>query len=241
MISKKRMKQFKWMAIAGSLVNIAINVLFLVYICISIGRLEEVLSTSFYSDIHIQLYRCYYFLANFITVDLVFSLLIISASFRINQIFYRLKWANILTTIFSIAIVVLLAVFSNRFQEAGGHYVVSIQSWVIYVLLGIGLALMLADDVILYFKFKNNPFYHNGKFRKTNARSNYRSRPEDDVIDVNEKQNTVNQENLSYFEIYEKRSQELREVEDLFDQGKINEAEYSKRRKEIYEKYDRYN
>lgn len=240
MISKNRLKQIKWMTIAGALANIAINISLLVYICMAIGKLEDILSTNFYSDIHIQLYRSYYFLANFITVDLVFSLLIISASFRINQIFYRLKWANILTVIFSVAVVVLLSIFSNRFQEAG-TYVVTINHWIIYVLLGVALALILVDDLILYFKFKNNPFYHNGRFKKTTARSNYRPATEDNVIEVNEKESDANRENLSYFEIYERRSQELREVEDLFDQGKINEAEYAKKRKEIYEKYDRYN
>ena len=41
--------------------------------------------------------------------------------------------------------------------------------------------------------------------------------------------------------MYEKRSQELKKVEEDFDNGLIDEQEYNKRRKDIYAKYDRYN
>ena len=41
--------------------------------------------------------------------------------------------------------------------------------------------------------------------------------------------------------MYEKRSQELRMVEEDFDNGLIDELEYNKRRKDIYAKYDKYN
>ena len=47
--------------------------------------------------------------------------------------------------------------------------------------------------------------------------------------------------NLSYFERYQKRSEELQKVDEDFDNGLISEQEYQKRRKEIYARYDRYN
>ena len=46
---------------------------------------------------------------------------------------------------------------------------------------------------------------------------------------------------MSYFEMYEKRKEELNKIEEEFDQGKISEQEYQNKRKAIYAKYDRYN
>ena len=46
---------------------------------------------------------------------------------------------------------------------------------------------------------------------------------------------------MSYFEMYEKRKEELNKIEEEFDQGKISEQESQNKRKAIYAKYDRYN
>ena len=62
-------------------------------------------------------------------------------------------------------------------------------------------------------------------------------REQDKVVDEKD----VFDSNMSYFEMYEKRSQELKKVEEDFDNGLIDEQEYNKRRKDIYAKYDRYN
>ena len=227
-----KIRNVKWFALSGAVLNIVIS-------AILIFGYVNFISPTF------QLYYYYETLINLAAITIMFSLLLISLSFRIDQLFVRLKWVSILPSIFtlvSMAILIYLNVNAPDISQIVLHPIM-------YVLIAIAVILMSFDLIRLTIKYKNNPFYHNGKHHQR-QQAYYREpsktddgyinpsqRTEDKVVDEKD----VIDPNLSYFEIYEKRSEELKEVEDLFDEGKIDNQEYERRRKAIYAKYDRYN
>lgn len=245
MVSKYKLKNIKWFTIAGSLINLAVVIILFVGMVSAIANIENLgaINNGYTANQAYLLIR-YYIIVNVLSIDILFSFLLISMSFRIDQIFYRLKWVNISTGIMSIACTIFIALLSNKYASDGA---LLIQSPFIYVLVGLGVLLLSIDHIILLIKYKDNPFYHNGKFNKSSNTRVYQEntketitperRQEDKVVDEKD----VFDSNMSYFEMYEKRSQELKKVEDDFDSGLIDEQEYNKRRKDIYAKYDRYN
>ena len=235
MISNQKLKSVKWISIVGAIVNI-------VLIGILLGALAQ-----------FRNFVPYAILIYIAVIDIAFSLLLISSSCRIDQIFYRLKWVNMLCSALTLTIV--LAIFFISRENAGTDVEITMK-WPIYLILGIAIVLMSTDVVIVKLKYRNNPFYHNGKFKKTytnytDVTNRYEPKKDNDqeVVYEDKTQQTqqVKQEvvdelaNLSYFERYQKRSEELQKVDEDFDNGLITEQEYQKRRKEIYARYDRYN
>lgn len=227
MFSKQNLKQVKWISIIGAILNI-------VLLGILIGSL-----VAFQNVIP---YRILIYIS---VIDLAFSLLLISTSLRIDQIFYRLKWVNMLCSSLSLAVV--LSVFFLGRNSMNQTITIN---WPLYVLLALAILFMFGDVVIIKLKYRNNPFYHNGQFKK-NVFTTYQDvtpkKKVDDVVveDRSDKSEPVEQEvldkNLSYYEVYQMRSKELQQTDDDFDNGVINEQEYQKRRKDIYAKYDKYN
>ena len=246
MISSNKLKKIKWFTIIGALANLAFCIILFVYMTKGVLAIEhEYAGNEQIANSVLMVYRTYQILLSILSIDMVFSLLLISSSFRIDQISYRLKWVNIVVGLLSTITLVILLIITNKYKVYPSIKV----NIFTYILLGLSLVLIAIDPIMLYIKYKNNPFYHNGKFKKTYNNShqhasktedgyiNPRPREEDKVVDEKD----VIDANLSYYEIYEKRSKELLEVEDQFDQGLINEEEYNKKRKAIYDKYDRYN
>lgn len=247
MLNNINLRNIKWITIIGALINLFISVLVFVNLYSSISGIEELNTINGgVTPTQYSVYSFYVPLINVVSVSIVFSLLLISVSVRIDQFFVRLKWVNIVTGILSISSVAAIIIISNTYQD---ELVVQIKSPLFYVIVGLGLLLMSFDQIRLAIKYKNNPFYHGGKFKYNSAKYNYRPTsnsdeyltphprneekvvPQDDVIDSN----------MSYFEMYEKRKEELNKIEEEFDQGKISEQEYQNKRKAIYAKYDRYN
>ncbi len=247
MFSKINLKKIKWLTIAGAVLNLILSILLFVNFSLKLGELHTLAQQqNGLSQPDYAIYISYQVVISIESIGMIFSLLLISMSFRLDQIYYRLKWVNFLVSCILIATLVTTLIVANRYPY---NSPVTITSPFFYVLFGISLVLLFADPVILYIKYKNNPFFHNGKFKKnyhTNPQQSSKTedgyinpRPRDENNQVDEKD--VIDNNMSYFEMYEKRSKELQEVEDLFDQGKINEEEYNKKRQEIYNRYDRYN
>ena len=237
MISNQKLKSIKWISIVGAIVNFVL------------------LGFLLYGLVHFQNVKAFAVLIYIAIIDIVFTLLLISSSLRIDQIFYRLKWVNILCSVLSLTVV--LSIFFINKENAGSPYTINM-GWPIYVLLALAIVLMMSDVVIIKLKYRNNPFYHNGKVKKTytqykDVTPTYEAPSQSvnqEVIENDEapqqnqspKQEVVDElANLSYFERYQKRSEELQKVDDDFDNGLINEQEYQKRRKNIYAKYDKYN
>ena len=253
MFSKFNIKNVKWISILGAILNIVLSIIFFIGLYQAISNIEAINALqNGVSEVQYSLYRTYSLLINLTSVTIAFSLLLISSSLRIDQIYIRLKWINILSSIFS-AITTFVILFTSLNNNDSS--VLKIQSPLIYVLLAISVICMIFDQIRLYFKYKNNPFYHNGKFKSNSSQFNYRyttSQPnqqsEDGYITPRprEENKIIEEENvfdnnMSYFEMYEKRSEELHKVEEEFDRGEISEAEYNAKRKAIYAKYDKYN
>lgn len=253
MFSKINLKKIKWISIIGAILNIALSIIFFVSLYQAISNIEEINALqNGVSEVQYSLYQTYGLLINLTTVTIVFSLLLISSSLRIDQIYVRLKWVNILSSVFS-ALTTFIILYTS--MKNSDPTVLVIQSPLIYVLLAISVICMILDQIRLHIKYKNNPFYHNGKFKSNTSKYNYRyttnqsnqknedgyftprPREENKVIE----EENVFDNNMSYFEMYEKRSEELRKVEEEFDEGKLSEAEYNAKRKAIYAKYDKYN
>lgn len=225
-----KLKNIKWFTVVGSLINITLSIILFSFIAIA---LENNTTST-------QVTLFYQIIISILSIDLIFSLLLISMSFQLNQIYYRLKWVNILVIIASAFSLILISVVKTRYGEMSEN-IIEIKSPLIYIFYSIAAILILVDPIILMVKFKNNPFYHNGKYKKTYTEYVTKDQNNHQNQNNNETKVEVLDENLSYFEIYERRSQELKHVEDLFDNGEIDENEYNRRRKQIYDKYDRYN
>ena len=253
MFSKLNFKNVKWVSILGAILNIVLSIIFFIGLYQAISNIEAINALqNGVSEVQYSLYRTYSLLINLTSVTIAFSLLLISSSLRIDQIYVRLKWVNILSSIFSVITTFIILFTSMNNNDSS---VLKIQSPLIYVLLAISVICMIFDQIRLYFKYKNNPFYHNGKFKSNSSQFNYRyttSQPnqqsEDGYITPRprEENKIIEEENvfdnnMSYFEMYEKRSEELHKVEEEFDKGEISEAEYNAKRKAIYAKYDKYN
>lgn len=255
MFSKINLKNIKWVSLIGALINIVISVIFFISLYQAITNIENLNALqNGVTEIQYNLYRSYSVLINLTTVSFAFSLLLISSSLRIDQIYVRLKWVNILSIIFSVLTTIVIVSLSITNKDPAA---LVIKSPLLYILLALAVIMMMFDQIRLHFKYKNNPFYHNGKFKSDSANYNYRyttnqqnqgpRKTEDGYINPRprEENKIINEEdvidnNMSYFEMYEKRSEELHKVEEEFDQGKISEAEYNAKRKAIYAKYDRY-
>ena len=245
MFSKQKLKNIKWFTIAGAIINLVAIVILFVGMAIAISNIESAVEiNNIATNNQLYLYNRYIILINILAVDIVFSLLLISMSFRIDQIYYRLKWVNITTDIISVSVTIFVALLAKKYASDGA---LLIQSPILYVLIGVGALLILVDHIILIIKYKDNPFYHNGKFKNTSNTRVYQANTKEYITPEKREQDKVVDEkdvfdsNMSYFEMYEKRSQELKKVEEDFDNGLIDEQEYNKRRKDIYAKYDRYN
>lgn len=186
-----------------------------------------------------NLYNAYTLLVYVISIDIMFSLLLISSSVRIDQIFYRLKWVSFLITVITITISIIISILAKNYPNGGPLQI----NLILFIVIGLNTILLQVDNVLLYIKYKNNPFYHNGKIKK--VYTTYTTISDSDSKKTSNEQNIdkkdVLDQNISYLELYEKRSQELHQVEEDFDNKLIDEKEYERRRKEIYAKYDKYN
>ena len=233
---KNKLKKYKLFSLISAIINlVVVSILLygLVTVIENIRTLSQVNGGSVPSDSY-SIYKSYSILFYVLSIDGVFSLLIISSSVRIDQIFYRLKWVNSLVSTLTIVVSIALYILNVKYPTGGGIKI----SVLLYIIIAINTILMHIDVISIYLKYKNNPFYHNGKFKRayTTYQVKEEKKEEKPVVDNNDPL-----KNLSYFELYEKRSEELHQVENDFDQGLINEQEYNRRRKEIYAKYDKYN
>ena len=203
MFSKHRLKNVKWFTIAGAIINLIAVIILFVGMAIAISKIESTVAiNNTYTEGQLYLYQRYTILINVLAIDILFSFLLISMSFRIDQIYYRLKWANISTSTMSIAVTIFVAILANKYSGDGA---LLIQSPVLYILVGIGALLMIVDHIILMIKYKDNPFYHNGKYKNSSNAKIYKSttneyitpekREQDKVVDEKD----VCDSNMSYF------------------------------------------
>ena len=98
MVSKYKLKNIKWFTIAGSLINLAVVIILFVGMVSAIANIENLgaINNGYTANQAYLLIR-YYIIVNVLSIDILFSFLLISMSFRIDQIFYRLKWVDIST------------------------------------------------------------------------------------------------------------------------------------------------
>ena len=247
MFSKINTRTFKWVTIVGALVNLFISILFFVTLYNSISGIEGLNSINGgVNEVQYKLHSYYSILINATSISILFSLLLISISVRIDQFFVRLKWVNIVCGALTIITLASILIISNRYTDS---LIIKVNNPLLYIITIIDIILISIDQIRLSIKYKNNPFYHGGKYKNTSSKYNYRynhsndgyinPRPREEEKVVDESQ--VIDSNMSYFEMYEKRKEELDKIEEEFDQGKISEKEYQLKRKAVYAKYDRYN
>lgn len=246
-MAKLKLKSLKWFTLIGAMINICFLAVFFVQFFQAITHYEEIASSQGgFTEVQYEIYSAYYVLIYIASISMVFSLLLISMSVRIDQIYYRLKWVNITTSILSLITILGTSLIASKYPQY--EIVKMFNPIIIYIILIVVILLLIIDQIILYIKYKNNPFYHGGAFKKSSNgyhRPEHQKKTDDGYINPTQRPNEkvvdekdVIDNDLSYFEIYERRSAELKALDELYENNKITEEEYYKRRKEIYVKYD---
>lgn len=233
-------RKFKWFTLVGSLTNVALMILIIIFMNGSINAIDIYASAydrTLPHDTYV-IYYVYYYMTCVATVSLVLSLLTFSSTIRDDYTYHHFIWSYIASSLLSAAIIITIVSFQLSREYTYTYGLLSVNLPLVFSLLGVSILLPLVDIIRLKIKNSNNPFYS----KKNKQNQNFYAIQDDSSLPENEeKDNEDDLANLSYYELYERRKKEIDDLNELYDSGKITLAEYNQKRKAIYKKYDKYN
>jgi hypothetical protein len=111
-------RKFKWFTLIGSLINVALLIMIIVFMGNSITTITtyaEANDNKLPQNMYV-IYYVYYYLTYVAAVGIVFTLLSLSSSLRDDYLYHRFIWAYIVANVCSTAVIVTVVAFQLNEQ-----------------------------------------------------------------------------------------------------------------------------